>query len=184
MSKSLWQIDKVHSRIEFSVRHMMITNVKGVFNEFDARIVADPEDLTKAEIEFTIYTRSIDTHKKERDAHLRSADFFNADKYPELKFKVTHIEKKSKNNYDVTGDLFMNGITKPITFNMTFEGQTFDSLSQEHVAGFTGESKINRHDFNLNWNKALESGGVLVGEEIKINLEIQLRKQSESKLTF
>lgn len=176
MTKTIWNVDSAHSTVGFTVRHMMISNVKGTFNNFEGVIEADPSDLTDASINFTIDASSIDTRKSDRDNHLRSADFFDAENYPELSFKATRIEKKSDGKYDLTGDFTIKGITKPVTFDITFEGLAKDPMSGDEAAGFTGYTKINRRDFGLTWNAALETGGVVVSDEVKINIEIQLRK--------
>src|SRR5690625_3903509 len=170
MTKTKWTVDEVHSVVEFSVRHMMISNVKGNFNSFSADIEADPNDLTDASIEFTIDANSIDTRKEDRDNHLRSADFFEVEKYPEIKFTATNIVKKTDNTYDVAGDFDMHGVSKPVTFNVVFEGQAGD------IAGFSADTEINRADFGLTWNSTLETGGVLVSEKVKINLDLQFHK--------
>lgn len=176
MTKATWNVDKIHSTIGFSVRHMMISNVKGVFNEFDGKIEADPTDLTDADIEFTIDANSVDTRMSDRDDHLRSSDFFDVENHPNLTFKATDIVKKSEDRYDMTGDFTIRGTTKPVTFDIVFEGVAKDPMSGDEAAGFTGSTKINRKDFGLTWNAALEAGGFVVGDEIKINIEIQLRK--------
>lgn len=176
MTKAKWNVDTVHSTIGFSVRHMMISNVKGTFNEFDGNIELDPTDLTDASIEFTIDASSVDTRMPDRDDHLRSADFFDVENHPNLTFKATEIKKTSEDNYDMTGDFTIRGTTKPVTFDITFEGMAKDPMSGDEVAGFTGSTKINRKDFGLTWNTALETGGFVVSDEVKINIEIQLRK--------
>lgn len=176
MTKTNWNVDTVHSTVGFSVRHMMISNVKGTFNEFDGNIKLDPTDLTDASIEFTIDARSVDTRMSDRDDHLRSADFFDVENHPNLTFRATEIKKISEDNYDMTGDFTIRGTTKPVTFDLTFEGMAKDPMSGDEAAGFTGRTKINRKDFGLTWNAALEAGGFVVGDEIKINIEIQLRK--------
>ncbi|PIC79368.1 hypothetical protein CSV75_12285 [Sporosarcina sp. P18a] len=176
MTKAKWNVDTAHSTIEFSVRHMMISNVKGTFNEFQGTIEADPQDLTDASVDFTIDANSIDTRKSDRDNHLRSADFFDVENYPNLSFKATTIKKTSNDTYDVTGDFTIKDTTKPVTFNVTFEGIAKDPMSGDEAAGFSGETKINRKDFGLTWNAALETGGVVVSDEVKIHIEIQLRK--------
>ena len=176
MTKATWNVDTVHSTIGFSVRHMMISNVKGTFNEFDGKIEADPTDLTDANIEFTINANSVDTRMSDRDDHLRSADFFDVENHPNMTFKATDIVKKSEDKYDMTGDFTIRGTTNPVTFDIAFEGAAKDPMSGDQAAGFTGSTKINRKDFGLTWNAALEAGGFVVGDEIKINIEIQLRK--------
>ena len=176
MTKTMWNVDTAHSTVEFAIRHMMISNVKGTFNKFDGVINADPHDLTDASIEFTIDASSIDTRKSDRDNHLRSDDFFDVENYPDLTFKATKIEKKFEDQYDLTGDFTIKDITKAVTFNISFEGLAKDPMSGDEAAGFTGNTKINRKDFGLTWNAALETGGVVVSDEVKINIEIQLRK--------
>jgi polyisoprenoid-binding protein YceI len=170
MTKAKWTVDESHSVVEFSVKHLMISTVKGNFNSFSAEIEADPSNLTDAAIEFTIDANSIDTRKEDRDNHLRSADFFDVEKYPQIKFKATNIVKESADNYDVQGDFEMHGVSKPVTFAVVFEGQAGD------VAGFSANTEINRADFGLTWNSTLETGGVLVSEKVKINLDLQLHK--------
>ncbi|TRM10942.1 YceI family protein [Lentibacillus cibarius] len=176
MTKAIWNVDKVHSTIGFSVRHMMISNVKGTFNDFEGTVEADPQDLTDASVDIKIDANSIDTRRSDRDDHLRSADFFDVENHPNLTFKATNIEKKSEDHYDMTGDLTIRGTTNPVTFDITFEGMAKDPMSGDEAAGFTGSTTINRKDFGLTWNAALETGGVVVSDEVKINIEIQLRK--------
>ena len=175
MAKVNWNLDTAHSEVGFSVKHMMISKAKGTFDNFDAKIVADAEDLTDAEIELNIDVESINTRNKDRDEHLRSADFFDAENYPKITFVATDI-KKSGNNYEVTGDLTLKGTTKPVTLDVVFEGQSKDPMSGSIVAGFSGSTSINRKEFGLTWNASLETGGVLVGEEVKINFELELQK--------
>jgi len=175
MVKTKWAIDQVHSTVEFSIRHMMIANVKGTFNSFSAEIEADPTDLTDANIEFTIDTTSVDTRNNDRDAHLTSADFFDAENYPAMTFRAVSIEKTDDDEYKVTGDLTIRDVTKSETFTVTFEGQGKDPWGVEKV-GFSAAGTINRSDYGLTWNAALETGGVLVGDKVKINLQIQAAK--------
>jgi polyisoprenoid-binding protein YceI len=177
MAKSVWTVDKSHSSLEFTVKHMMISKVRGVFNEFDAVLEADPNDLTDAKIEFSVTVNTIDTRNEDRDNHLRSNDFFDMENHPKMTFVATEIKRKSGDNYDVTGDLTLRGVTKPVTFDMTMEGVNKDPWGNE-VAGFSGTGKLNRKDFGLVWNAALETGGVLVGEDVKINIEIEAHKQA------
>jgi polyisoprenoid-binding protein YceI len=175
MTKAIWALDAVHSSVDFSVRHMMIANVKGTFNSFNATIEADPKDLTTANIEFSVETSSVDTRNKDRDGHLVSADFFDAENYPTMTFKATSFEKTDDGEYNVSGDFTLHGITKQETFTVTFEGQGKDPWGNEKV-GFSAEGSINRSDYGLVWNAALETGGVLVGDKVKISLQIQAAK--------
>ncbi|MGG0716026.1 YceI family protein [Robertmurraya massiliosenegalensis] len=172
MTKTKWALDTAHSGVDFSVKHMMFANVKGSFNEFDATIEADPTDLTTASIEFTIDTASVDTRNNDRDAHLRSADFFDVENFPKMTFKSTSIAKSDEGEYDVTGDLTIKDTTKPQTFTVTYGGTGKDPWGNEKV-GFGVEGSINRSEFGLTWNAALETGGVLVGDKIKISLDLQ-----------
>ena len=174
MAKTQWVVDEAHTSIDFSVKHMMVSKVKGTFHKFDATIVADPEDLTTADIEFNIDASSIDTRNADRDNHLRNSDFFNVESTPTITFKSTKIVKTSDDEYDLTGDLTMAGVTKPVTFTVTFEGQGQDPWGNK-VAGFSAEGKIKRSDFGITWNAALETGGVLVGDEVKLSIELEAK---------
>ncbi|MBR7796417.1 hypothetical protein GT022_10230 [Agaribacter marinus] len=178
MGKTVWNIDTVHSEIGFSVKHMMISKAKGSFNNFNAVFEADVDDLTGSKLEVTIDVGSIDTRNKDRDDHLRSADFFDVENHPNMTFVATDIHKKSGNNYEITGDLAIRGTKKLVTLNVVMEGQSKDPMSGNIVAGFSGETTINRKDFGLTWNAALETGGVLVGEDVKIHFEIEAHKQA------
>lgn len=178
MAKSKWTVDPAHSSIDFSIKHMMISRVKGSFHDFDASVEADPEDLTTADIEFNIDVASIDTRNKDRDNHLRSDEFFDVENYPTMTFKAKNIVRKGDNEYDVTGDLTIRGTTRSETFSVTFEGQNKDPMTGNEKAGFSGEGKINRSDYGLTWNVALETGGVVAGDEIKISLEFQFVKEA------
>lgn len=175
MVKTKWVLDAVHSSVDFSVKHMMIANVKGTFNSFDALIEADPTDLTTAKIEFTVHTASVNTRNNDRDTHLRSADFFDVENYPNMTFKATDITKTDDGEYDVSGDLTIRGTTKAQNFTVTYEGSGKDPWGNEK-AGFSVKGSINRSDYGLTWNAALETGGVLVGDKIKISLDVQAAK--------
>ncbi|WP_373895840.1 YceI family protein [Virgibacillus natechei] len=178
MTRTVWNVDTAHSEIGFSVKHMMISKAKGAFDDFSAEIEANIEDLTDSKVEVKIDASSINTRQKGRDEHLRSADFFDVENHPNITFVATDIKKKSDNNYDVTGDLTMVGTTKPVTVDVEFEGQSKDPMSGNTVAGFSGETTINRKDFGLNWNAAVETGGVLVGDQVKIHVEIEAHKEA------
>jgi len=175
MTRTKWAVDPTHSSVEFSIRHMMFTNVKGAFQTYDATIEADPNDLTTANISFSVDLASVDTKNEDRDNHLRSADFFDVENKPKMTFTSTKVEKKDEGEYAVTGDLSLNGVTKPETFDVTFEGQGKDPWGNEK-AGFSAEGTLNRSDYGLTWNAALETGGVLVGDKVKVSLEIQAAK--------
>lgn len=178
MTKSKWVLDPVHSEVDFSVRHMMISRVNGTFRKFSATIEADPQDLTTANIEFSVDLASIDTRNEDRDNHLRSADFFDVENHPTATFKVTNVVKKSDNNYDVTGDLTIRGTTRQETFAVVFEGLAKDPMTGNEKVGFTATGTINRKDYGLTWNAALETGGVLVGDEVKVTVHIEAAKAS------
>ncbi|WP_407272332.1 YceI family protein [Radiobacillus sp. PE A8.2] len=177
MSKTKLIVDPAHSSIDFSVKHMMVTKVKGTFHEFETSINADPEDLTTADIEFNIDMASVDTGSKDRDNHLKSADFFDVENKPKMTFKTTNIVKTSDEEYDVSGDLTLNGVTNKQTFKIVFEGQGQDPWGNQ-VFGFTGEGSLNREEYGLTWNASLETGGVLVGKDVKITMDLQLKKDA------
>lgn len=177
MTNTKWIVDPTHSAIEFSVKHMMIAKVKGSFNKFEASILANPSDLTTAEIDFTVDVSSIDTRNADRDNHLRSADFFDVEKNPTLTFKSTKIVKTDEDEYDVTGNVTLNGVTQEETFNITFEGQGKDPWGNEK-AGFSGKGKVKRSDYGLTYNAALETGGVLIGDQITLTIEIEAAKEA------
>ncbi|MDP9738476.1 UNVERIFIED_ORG: polyisoprenoid-binding protein YceI [Bacillus sp. B2I3] len=177
MTNTNWIVDPTHSAIEFSVKHMMIAKVKGSFNKFEASILANPSDLTTAEIDFTVDVASIDTRNADRDNHLRSADFFDVEKNPTLTFKSTKIVKTDEDEYDVTGNVTLNGVTQEETFSITFEGQGKDPWGNEK-AGFSGKGKVKRSDYGLTYNAALETGGVLIGDQITLTIEIEAAKEA------
>lgn len=175
MTTSTWAIDPTHSSIEFSVKHMMIAKVKGTFHSFEATVEADPADLTTASIQFTIDVSSVDTRNADRDNHLRSADFFDVETYPSLTFRSTAIAKTGEGEYDVTGDVTLHGVTRSETFQVTFEGAGKDPWGNEKV-GFSGKGSLKRSDYGLTYNAALETGGVLIGDEVKIAIELEAAK--------
>ena len=164
-----WNLDTTHSEITFKVRHMMISNVKGAFNTFTAEVEAEDDTFKNAKVSATIQTDSIDTNNADRDTHLKSADFFNAEQNPTITFESSSL------NDDVTGHLTINGVTKPVQLEVEFGGTNQDPWGNTK-AGFTFEGKIKRSDFGLNWNAALETGGVLVSDEVKISGELQFVK--------
>jgi len=173
---SRWVIEPTHSLVEFTVRHMMIANVKGRFSEVEGEVIGDPHDLTGATIQVSINTASVDTRVADRDNHLRSADFFDSENYPQMTFKSTKITKTGEGEYRIDGELTIRDVTNPITLEATFEGAGKDPWGGER-AGFSAKGKLNRKDYGLTWNAALETGGVLVSDEVKINIEVELLKQ-------
>lgn len=166
-----WNLDPAHSEITFKVKHMMISNIKGNFTNFNAEIDAEDDTFAHAKTTATIQVDSISTHNTDRDNHLKSAEFFNAEANPTITFESTAL------NNSVTGNLTINGITKPVTLDVDFGGINVDPWGNTK-AGFSFEGKINRKDFGLNWNAALEAGGVMVSEDVKIAGELQFVKQA------
>jgi polyisoprenoid-binding protein YceI len=166
-----YQIDKVHSEVGFEVRHLL-TKVRGHFSDFAGTIAFDEQDPTSAEVDVTIQAASIDTHTADRDAHLRGTDFFDVEKYPTLSFKSVAVTPRGESSFDVVGDLTIHGVTKQITLPVSYLGRAKDPWGHER-AGFEAELTINRKDFGLNWNAALETGGFLVGDTVKISLSVQ-----------
>lgn len=176
ITKTKWNVDPTHSEVGFKVRHMMITNVSGSFGKFEGNIETTDNDFSSAVIDFKADLNSISTGNADRDNHLKSADFFDASTFPELKFSSTKIEKKGAENFVLHGDLTIRDITRSVKLDMELGGIGKDPWGNEK-AGFTILGKINRTDFNLNWNAALETGGVLVSEEVKLHAEVQIVKQ-------
>ena len=179
--KVKWVIDPAHSEIAFKVKHLMITNVKGVFNEFEASIYTTGDDFMSAEIDVWIDPASVSTGDEGRDKHLKSADFFDIENHKEINFVANTYEKVDNDgSYELYGDLTIKGITKRVKLDVEFGGVVKDPWGNEK-AGFTINGKINRKDWGLNWNAALEAGGVLVSENVYINCEVQLMKSNEEK---
>lgn len=174
-NKTKWVIDKAHTELAFKVKHMMITNVKGVFNEYDGEIHTLDDDFNTVEIDLRMDTTSIDTNNTDRDNHLKSKDFFDVESYKNIRFKSTSLRKKKDNIYELTGDLTIKNITKTVKFDAEFGGIVKDPWGNTK-AGFTIDGKINRKDWDLSWNTMLETGGVLVGEEVRILCEAELMK--------
>lgn len=177
-TKTKWGIDPSHSEIGFKVKHLMIANVRGSFKEFDASIYTTGEDFLTAEIDFWINPASINTGDEKRDAHLKSADFFDVENFKELNFIAGSYENVDKDDsYELYGELTIKGISKKIKLDVEFGGVMKDPWGN-HKAVFSINGKINRKDWGLNWNTALETGGVLVSEDVWINCEVELAKQS------
>ncbi|HEY9490089.1 MAG TPA: YceI family protein [Chryseosolibacter sp.] len=175
-TKTKWNLDPTHSQIGFKVKHMMITNVSGSFGKFDAKVETLGNDFSTATIDFTADLNSLSTGNTDRDNHLKSGDFFDISQHPQLRFVSTKVEKKDEENLVLQGDLTIRGVTKPVKLDVEFGGIGKDPWGNEK-AGFTIAGKINRTDFSLNWNTALEAGGVLVGEEVKLYAELELVKE-------
>ncbi len=170
-----YQIDPAHSEANFQVRHL-ITKVRGSFSEFEGRLTFDEAAPERSHVVFTIQAGSIDTNQPDRDTHLRSGDFFDTEKFPTITFTSTAIRKRSEDLYDVTGNFTIRDVTREITLPVTFLGKAKDPWGNERIA-FEAEYAINRKDYGLNWNAALETGGFLVGDEVKISLSVQALPQ-------
>jgi polyisoprenoid-binding protein YceI len=180
VAQTTWKIDPVHSKVLFTVSHMVVSEVTGRFNEFDATLVQTNDDFSESKLSATIKTNSIDTDNEKRDEHLKSADFFDAEKYPEITFESKSFVKTGENKYTITGNLTMHGITKEVVLHTTMNGIVKSPWGNE-VAGFKAETTVNRYDFGLKWNKALEAGGVIVGENVKVTLQVELVKQGKKE---
>jgi polyisoprenoid-binding protein YceI len=169
-----WQIDPAHSSAQFSVKHMMVSTVRGNFQKVSGTVSLDDQDVTKSSVEVTIDAASIDTREPKRDAHLKSPDFFDVAKYPTLTFKSTKIEKAGKDKFKVTGELTMHGQTHPVM--LLVEGPTAPIKTPWGTVtrGVSATGKLNRKDWGLNWNKAIEAGGVLVGDEVQLQIDAEM----------
>ena len=173
-TKTTWKIDPSHTIVEFSAKHLMISTVKGRLTDIEGTIVADEDELTNSSVDVTLKAASIDTRTEQRDHHLRSPDFLHAEQFPVITFRSTKIEG-DREDFSLTGDLTIREVTKPITLKVTFEGQTKDPWGGERI-GFSASGKIDRRDFGLTWNQLLETGGAVVGNEIKIAVEVEAIK--------
>lgn len=171
-----WVTDSAHTAIEFVARHMMLSKVRGGFHDFTVDLNLDEAQPLAATVEAHIKTASINTRDAQRDAHLRSADFFKSDEYPEMVFKSTRVELTGKNTARVHGDLTIRDVTKPVVLDVTYLGSSRSPWGTTS-AGFEASTKINREEWGLTWNVALETGGVLVGKEITINIEAEFTSQ-------
>ncbi|HXL56704.1 MAG TPA: YceI family protein [Chitinophagaceae bacterium] len=172
-----YKIDPAHSEITFKVKHLMITNVTGKFTKFDATMQADRDDFTDAVVIFEADVNSITTHTEQRDAHLKSDDFFNAEKYPKITFKSTALKKESDEDYKLFGDLTIRDITKPIELKVTYNGLITDPWGNER-AGFEIEGKINRLEYGLKWNVLTDTGGMVAGKDVKLLINVEMVKQT------
>jgi polyisoprenoid-binding protein YceI len=176
-----YKIDPGHSDVSFQVRHML-TQVRGKFNDYQGTVNLDPAKLESSSVDFSIKATSIDTGVADRDKHLRSADFFDTEKFPEISFKSKSIKKTGKDTYDVTGTFTMHGVSKELTLPVSFLGTVKDPWGNQRAA-FAAETTLNRKDFGIVWNKALDSGGALLGDDVKvaINLETVKAKDEPAK---
>lgn len=181
MTTTKWTIDPAHSRITFRVKHMMITNVNGEFKNFSGTVDFDPSNPTNTSVDLQIATESIDTNAADRDNHLRSADFLNVETHPEITFNSTNVEMTGEETASLHGNLSISGKSKPVSMDVVLNGIAQSPWGQT-VAGFSSSVNINREDWGLTWNKALETGGFLVGKDIQIGIELELIKEAEAEL--
>jgi len=181
MPASTWNIDPSHSAIAFSVRHMVVSKTRGRFLKWSGQIRFDPDEPAASSVEVTIDPASLDTAEPQRDAHLRSADFFDVEKFPTASFRSTKVEGLAGDRYRITGNLTLHGVTKAVVLDATYEGSGKDPWGGER-AGFVASTSIDRRDFGLEWNKALETGGLLVGEKVELTLEVEAVKQVAQKV--
>ncbi|MBF0387076.1 MAG: YceI family protein [Candidatus Omnitrophica bacterium] len=172
----LYQVDAAHSSIGFAVKHMMVARVNGVFGDFQGDIKFDPADLPGSKFDFVIKVASIDTRNSGRDAHLKGADFFNAEKFPDIVFKTKAVARTGEGVYAVTGDLTMKDVTKEVVIPVTVDGPVFNPMAKADGIGIEAVFKVNRQDYGVNWNKDLDNGGVVVGNDVAVNVNIEAHK--------
>lgn len=181
MKTTKWALDPAHSELTFKIKHLMISNVSGAFKNFSAKVETVETDFSTANINLTAEMNSISTNNEQRDAHLRSSDFFEVEKFPQLKFTSTEIEQTDDESFNLYGNLTIKGVTKPVKLNMEYNGIVKDPYGQEK-AGFFVSGKINRSDWGINLNVALETGGLMLGEDIRIQSEVQFVRQEANVL--
>ena len=174
--KTTWAIDPTHSEIQFKVKHLVISTVTGSFKQFEGTVETDGEDFSTAQIQFAADVASLDTNQEQRDQHLRSADFFDAEAHPKLTFVSTGVEKTGGDTYRITGDMTIKGVTKPVVLTAEYGGSMVDFYGN-NKAGFEINGKINRKDFGLTWHAVTEAGGVVVADEVKLVINVQVAKQ-------
>jgi len=172
-----WVIDPTHSEVQFKIKHLVISTVTGSFKAFEGTVETSNDDFTDADINFSLDVNSIDTNQEQRDGHLKGADFFDTEKYPKITFKSTSFKKAGDDEYELTGNLTIKDVTKPVKLNVEHGGQATDFYGNTK-AGFEITGKINRKEFGLTWNGVTEAGAIVVGDEIKLNINLQLAKQA------
>ncbi|QDW29479.1 polyisoprenoid-binding protein [Arthrobacter sp. KBS0702] len=177
-----WRFDPTHTRIGFSTRHAMVTKVRGAFNDFEGVITVDPENPERSKVELTVKVASIDTRNADRDQHLRTNDFFDAPQFPEITFVSSRVDQVDEGHFIVSGDVTIRGVTKEISIPIDFIGVERDPMGNLR-AGFEGSRRIDRQDFGLKWNTALDSGGVLVSDKITLEFEVSAIKTEDSATT-
>jgi polyisoprenoid-binding protein YceI len=171
-----WAIDKSHSNVGFKVKHLVISSTEGEFTDYDGTISFDPADLSTMDIEFTVQVASINTDNEDRDGHLKGADFLDVETYPTMTFKSTGVKVSGDDKAELMGDLTIRGITKPVTFMVEGFNQAVDFMGSTKVGG-TASTTINRQDFGVSWSKTMDTGGLVVGDDVKIELELELNKK-------
>ena len=176
-AQTAWTVDKSHSKVGFSVSHLVITDVEGFFKDYEAQIKTDGDDFSKTQIDFNIKTSSIFTDNNDRDNHLRSDDFFNSEKFPQMAFKGKSMKKVSDKKYKLVGDLTIRDVTKQVELDVKYNGTVKDPWGNTK-AGFKVTGEIDRFDYNLKWNKAIEAGSLVVGKEVELVIDLQLVKKS------
>lgn len=174
-AQTKWTVDKSHSKVGFSVSHLVITDVDGFFKDYDAQITTEAEDFSTAKIDFTIKTNSIFTDNNDRDNHLRGDDFFNSEKYPQMSFKGKSMKKVGDNKYKLVGDFTIRDVTKQVELDVKFNGIVKDPWGNTK-AGFKVSGEIDRFDYNLKWNKTIETGSLVVGKDVELVIDLQLKK--------
>jgi polyisoprenoid-binding protein YceI len=180
MTREKWEIDSSHSGVQFTVRHMVVAKVRGLFARWSGSLEVDDGDLRRATSEVVIDASSIDTGVADRDKHLKSADFLHVERFPEITFKSKGVERLSEGELRVTGDLTIRDVTREVVLDVEYAGSTKDPWGNQR-AGFTAKTAIDRKDFGLTWNQALEAGGVLVGDRVTIEIEIEAVKQNATQ---
>jgi polyisoprenoid-binding protein YceI len=171
-----YKIDVDHSDVMFKVKHLMISTVSGIFKKFDATLELDEEHFENAQVTFEADTDSVDTKNEQRDAHLKSDDFFNAEQFPKMTFKSTSVERVAHNEFKLHGNLTIRDITKPIVLDVEYHGQTKDPWGNQRM-GFEATGKINRKEFGLKWSAVTEAGGLVVADDVKLHLNVEMVKQ-------
>ena len=177
MATSKWTLDPIHSEIHFKIRHLMITNVTGQFNTYEAAVETENEDFMHSKISFTADVASISTGNEQRDGHLKAPDFFDAEKYPKISFVATKYERVDDDSYELYGDLTIRDTTKPVKLDVEFGGVVKDPWGNTR-AGFEINGKINRKDYGLVWNATTETGGLMLGDDVRVSASVQLIKQA------
>lgn len=174
-TKTIWALDPSHTQVSFAAKHMMVTTVRGTFGEVTGQIALDENDFTNSEVEATIDVAGLSSRDEKRDGHLRSADFFDVEHYPTATFKSTKIVRKVGDKYEITGDLTVRGETRQVTLDAEYDGKGVNPWGQQ-IISFGAATEINRKDWNLNWNVALEAGGWLVSDKIKLEIAAQAKR--------